>query len=113
MFSHGNTKGVGKRNDKQKPNNSSKKDAKKSQSCNPFYKWRPPEGNETKRVISTKDFAVRAHVWNAFTKRWIPEGDASAYLTCVPNVSVPVVPRSPMLSPVPIMDQMRSSRSDG
>jgi hypothetical protein len=64
-------------------------DPKKSQKRKPFYKWRPPEGNETKRVISIKDFGERAHVWNTSTKRWIPEGEASANLTSIPNESVP------------------------
>jgi hypothetical protein len=65
-------------------NTSSNAEKKKGPSRKPFYKWRPPEGNETTRVISIKDHGETLHSWNAATKRWVPAQDSSVNVASVP-----------------------------
>jgi hypothetical protein len=63
---------------------SSNADKKKGPSNKPFYKWRPPEGNESTRVISIKDHGETLHSWNATTKRWVPVQDTSVNVASAP-----------------------------
>jgi hypothetical protein len=75
---------IRKGNKNTSPNTSSNAEKKKGSSRKPFYKWRPPEGNESTRVISTKDHGERVHLWNAATKRYFPTQDPSVNVASVP-----------------------------
>jgi hypothetical protein len=53
---------------KSEENGSASPSNNKSQPKAPF-KWRPPDRNEKKRVISTKNHDERVYIWDASTKR--------------------------------------------
>jgi hypothetical protein len=56
-----------------KKTNAVKTDKNHFSSKKNLFKWRPPDRNESKRVISTQSHGERVYVWDPSTKRWNPE----------------------------------------
>jgi hypothetical protein len=79
----------------------------------PFFQWRPPEGNETKRVIFTKDHGERVHVWNSSTKRWTSEetpAASAANVVTVPPATVASTLTNAVTAPASVTDGLSESK---
>jgi hypothetical protein len=54
-------------------NQRTKSTKKRAPARKSLFKWRPPDHDETRRLISTQDHGERLYEWNASTRRWTPE----------------------------------------